>query len=43
MIIGSFNIRGGGNFVKSRRIGHIIDKGKVVVFLIQETKFSLLY
>lgn len=42
MIIGSFNIRGGGIFVKRKRIAHIIDKGKAVVFLIQETKMASL-
>lgn len=42
MIIGSFNIRGGGILVKRRRISHTIAKGKAVFFLIQETKLVLL-
>lgn len=33
MIIGSLNIRGGGNSAKRKRINHIIDKGNANVFL----------
>lgn len=40
MIIGSFNIRGGGSVVKRRRICQIIKKGNADIFHIQETKFG---
>ncbi|XP_058741821.1 uncharacterized protein LOC131614218 [Vicia villosa] len=38
MIIGTLNIRGGGNALKRRRINSLILKSKADVFLIQETK-----
>ncbi|CAK8532224.1 unnamed protein product [Lathyrus sativus] len=38
MIIGSLNIRGGGNISKRRRIIKIITSGKAEVFFIQESK-----
>lgn len=37
MIVGSFNVRGGGNALKNRRISDIIKK---VRFLIQKTKLT---
>ncbi|XP_058742005.1 uncharacterized protein LOC131614439 [Vicia villosa] len=40
MIIGSMNIRGGGNSLKRRRVNTIIKKGKADIFLIQETKIK---
>ncbi|XP_058741529.1 uncharacterized protein LOC131613909 [Vicia villosa] len=40
MIIGSLNIRGGGNVLKRRRIKSLILKGNVDVFMIQETKIT---
>ncbi|CAI8593121.1 unnamed protein product [Vicia faba] len=40
MIIDSFNIRGGGNTLKRRKISSLIKKGNVEIFLIQETKIS---
>lgn len=40
MIIGSFNIRGGGNKAKRKRIGQIVSKGKPNVFLLQESKLD---
>ncbi|XP_058775462.1 uncharacterized protein LOC131649721 [Vicia villosa] len=43
MIIGTFNIRGGGSYVKRRHILHSIDKGKADIFLIQETKLSSVF
>lgn len=41
MIIGLLNIRGGGSNVKRRRISQIIIQGNADIFLIQESKFSL--
>ncbi|XP_058774615.1 uncharacterized protein LOC131648899 [Vicia villosa] len=41
MIIGSFNIRGGGSSVKRKRIKSIISKGRADFFLIQETKLNV--
>ncbi|XP_058787450.1 uncharacterized protein LOC131661827 [Vicia villosa] len=38
MIIGSLNIRGGGNALKRRRINSLIFKGNADVFMLQETK-----
>lgn len=38
MILGSFNIRGGANALKRRRISSIIIKGRADIFFIQETK-----
>ncbi|XP_058756965.1 uncharacterized protein LOC131630196 [Vicia villosa] len=38
MIIGTLNIRGGGNALKRKRINSLISKSKADVFLIQETK-----
>ncbi|XP_058762298.1 uncharacterized protein LOC131635678 [Vicia villosa] len=40
MIVGSFNIRGGGNALKRRRISNIIKKGEADIFLLQESKFT---
>lgn len=40
MIIGSFNVRRGGNTLKIRRISDIIKKGEANIFLIQETKLT---
>ncbi|XP_058765391.1 uncharacterized protein LOC131638863 [Vicia villosa] len=40
MIIGSFNIRGGGSSIKRKRIRSIINKGRADFFLIQETKLE---
>ncbi|XP_058765777.1 uncharacterized protein LOC131639291 [Vicia villosa] len=40
MIIGSLNIRGGGNALKRRRISNIIKKGEADIFLIQESKLT---
>ncbi|XP_058766616.1 uncharacterized protein LOC131640222 [Vicia villosa] len=40
MIIGSFNIRGGGGSAKRRRISNIISRGKADIFLLQETKLK---
>ncbi|XP_058775955.1 uncharacterized protein LOC131650251 [Vicia villosa] len=40
MIIVSFNIRGGGNALKRRRISTILKKGDADIVLIQETKLS---
>lgn len=38
MIIGTFNIRGGANTLKKRRISSLIKNGRADVFFIQETK-----
>ncbi|XP_058741999.1 uncharacterized protein LOC131614433 [Vicia villosa] len=38
MIIGSLNIRGGGSWIKRKRISCIIQRGKADVFFIQESK-----
>ncbi|XP_058786229.1 uncharacterized protein LOC131660883 [Vicia villosa] len=40
MIIGSFNIRGGGNALKRRRISSLVIKSKADIFFIQETKLT---
>ncbi|XP_058767474.1 uncharacterized protein LOC131641186 [Vicia villosa] len=40
MIIVSFNIRGGGNALKRRRISSILKKGDADIVLIQETKLT---
>src|SRR4051812_25887922 len=40
MIIGTYNIRGGGSLVKRRRIGSLLRKEKPDVMLIQETKLK---
>ncbi|XP_058762006.1 uncharacterized protein LOC131635401 [Vicia villosa] len=40
MIIGSFNIRGGGNLIKRKRIAQIVKNGKEDIFLIQESKLE---
>ncbi|XP_058733490.1 uncharacterized protein LOC131605112 [Vicia villosa] len=40
MIIGSFNIRGGGNLIKRKRIAQIVKNGKADFFLIQESKLE---
>lgn len=42
MILDSFNIRGGGNALKRRRLKSLISKGKEDVFMFQETKISIL-
>lgn len=41
MIIGSFNIRGGGSLIKRKRIGQIVKKGNADIFLIQESKVEV--
>src|SRR4051812_1247954 len=41
MIVGSLNIRGGGNLIKRRRISSIIAKGKADIFMIQESKLEV--
>ncbi|XP_058766319.1 uncharacterized protein LOC131639895 [Vicia villosa] len=40
MIIETFNIRGGGSYIKRKRISGIIRKGQEDVFLLQETKLE---
>ncbi|XP_058752845.1 uncharacterized protein LOC131626046 [Vicia villosa] len=40
MIIGTFNIRGGGSLIKRKRISKIIREGRADVFLIQESKLE---
>lgn len=40
MIIGTLNIRGGGNKIKRKRIRNIIKKGQADMFLMQETKME---
>lgn len=40
MIIGSYNIRGGGSIIKHKRICSSINKGKADFFIIQETKME---
>lgn len=40
MIVGIFNIRGGGSRIKRKRIISIIQKGKENMFLVQETKMK---
>ncbi|XP_058783711.1 uncharacterized protein LOC131658435 [Vicia villosa] len=40
MIIGSLNIRGGGSWIKRKRISCIIQRGKADVFFLQESKLS---
>src|SRR3954471_10572923 len=38
MLVGTLNIRGGGNALKRKRISALISKCKADIFLIQETK-----
>lgn len=40
MIIGSFNIRGGGSVLKRKRISKIIKEGRADIFLIQESQMD---
>lgn len=42
MIIGSLNIRGGGNVIERRRISSLILKNNADIFMIQETKLPIL-
>lgn len=42
MIIGTLNIRGGGNISKRKRINNIISTGKAEIFFIQESKLRVL-
>ncbi|XP_058783302.1 uncharacterized protein LOC131657978 [Vicia villosa] len=43
MIIGSLNIRGGGNALKRRRISSLVIKSKDDIFFIQETKLTSMH
>lgn len=40
MIVGRFNIRGGGSLVKQKRIRSLISQGRANFFIIQETKLQ---
>lgn len=42
MIILSYNVRGGGNRIKRKRVGFLIQKGEVDVVFIQESKLCSL-
>ncbi|XP_058765704.1 uncharacterized protein LOC131639219 [Vicia villosa] len=41
MIVGTFNIRGGGSLIKRKWINSIIANGKTDMFLLQEIKFKV--
>src|SRR4051812_38302240 len=40
MIVGSFNIRGGGSLIKRKKIRSLITRGRADFFLLQETKIK---